>query len=145
MSKSAPRKTPPTPKKKAPSKKTATAIKDFVTWFEIPANDFERARNFYNHIYQIEMKATEVNGYSMAIFPHSTGVGGAVISGEGSVPSNRGPLIYLNAGNDMEGMLTRIADGGGTVIMGKTFINEDSGHFALFMDTEGNKLALHQK
>jgi predicted enzyme related to lactoylglutathione lyase len=30
-------------------------------------------------------------------------------------------------------------------VMGRTLISEEAGYFALFIDTEGNKLALHSK
>ncbi|MEX0968677.1 MAG: VOC family protein [Bacteroidia bacterium] len=119
--------------------------KDFITWFEIPANNFDRACKFYSFIYQFKMETSEMNGLTMAFFPSSTGIGGAIISGTGSVPGDKGPLIYLNAGKDMDGMLQRIKEAGGSVLMEKTLINETAGHFALFVDTEGNKLALHAK
>jgi uncharacterized protein len=34
---------------------------------------------------------------------------------------------------------------GGRIVMNKTFISDDAGYFAIFIDTEGNKLALHSK
>ena len=36
-------------------KKKEIAIKDYVSWFEIPAVDFHQAVQFYNHIFGIEM------------------------------------------------------------------------------------------
>lgn len=116
-----------------------------ITWFEIPALNFQRAVEFYNQVFDIQMETSEVNTYSMAFFPHDTGAGGAVVSGEGSLPSEHGTLIYLNAGPHLDTMLSRIEHAGGKVILGKTLISEKSGHFAVFMDTEGNKLALHSK
>jgi predicted enzyme related to lactoylglutathione lyase len=85
------------------------------------------------------------NEYSMAMFPADKGIGGAVVMGQGSVPSETGSLIYLNAGRDLQVVLDRVPEAGGRIIMGKTFISEDSGYFALFIDTEGNKLALHSE
>lgn len=145
MSKSVPGKKPATKKKTSSSFPEEADIKSFITWFEIPVHNFDRALNFYNHIYQMEMETSEVNGHTMAFFPHTTGIGGALIAGEGSIPSDKGPLIYLNAGRDMDGILHRINESGGSILMGKTLINETAGHFALFRDTEGNKLALHAK
>jgi predicted enzyme related to lactoylglutathione lyase len=54
-------------------------------------------------------------------------------------------LLYLNGGKDLTVVLSRIEAAGGRVIMGKSLIDEAVGYFALFMDTEGNRLALHSK
>lgn len=120
-------------------------LKHYVNWFEIPALNLQRAVGFFNHIYNIEMESLELNGYSMAFFPADKGIGGAVVAGQGCQPSETGTLLYLNGGRDLSGVLGRIEEAGGRVIMGKTLINEDAGYFALFIDTEGNKLALHSK
>lgn len=133
--------------KAAPRKKQARKkkIKDFVSWFEIPALNFDRAVTFYNHIYDIEMDKNEMHNYMMAFFPANKGVGGAIVMGEGSYPSDSGPLIYLNGGDDLDTILSRIEDAGGRILMPKTLIDDDSGYFALFIDSEGNRLALHSK
>lgn len=120
-------------------------LKHYINWFEIPAYNFERAVAFYNHIYAIEMESTEINGYRMAFFPANKGIGGAVVAGEGCTPNTTGPLVYLNGGKDLNVVLNRIEAAGGRIIMGKSLIDEAVGYFALFMDTEGNRLALHSK
>ena len=128
------------------SKKTQVSnklVENAITWFEIPATNFERAVKFYNEIFEIDMETNTMGGYSMAFFPVSTGIGGAIITGEGSIPSDTGPLLYLNAREDLEHIQNRIQDAGGRVLMAKQLINEESGYFALFIDSEGNKLALH--
>jgi predicted enzyme related to lactoylglutathione lyase len=125
--------------------KAAPKLKDYVGWFEIPALNFEKAAAFYDHIYNIKMERVIGATHSMAIFPAHGGVGGAIVHGPGSLPGQSGPLVYLNAGKDLEAILSRVTEAGGRIIMTKTFINEESGYFAIFIDTEGNKLALHSK
>lgn len=126
------------------SKKTEDR-KDYVSWFEIPAIDFDQAVHFYSHIFGIEMpqNITEVN--AMAFFPATSGIGGAVIAGPGSIPSDTGPLIYLNGGKDLNNVLHKVEEAGGRIVMTKTMIGEDAGYFAIFIDSQGNKLALHSK
>lgn len=127
-------------------KKTGKAkLKDYVSWFEIPAVNFAQAVNFYNTIYQINMETNVTETHSVAYFPIKNGVGGAIVAGVGSVPSASGPLLYLNAGNDLNDVLGRIEEAGGRIVMQKTLISEDAGYFAIFIDSEGNKLALHSK
>ena len=125
--------------------KKTNAIKDYVSWFEIPAIDFEQAVNFYNHIYGIEMTENSTKIHKMAFFPTTSGIGGAVIKGPGSIPSDKGPLIYLNGGDDLNDVLGKVEEAGGRIIMVKTLISKEEGYFAIFIDSEGNKLALHSK
>lgn len=42
-------------------------------------------------------------------------------------------------------MLERVQQAGGRVVMGRTLIGGDAGSFALIIDTEGNRLALHER
>jgi hypothetical protein len=93
----------------------------------------------------MDMAIVELNGYAMSIFPTGTGIGGAIVMGPGSTPSEFGSLVYLNGGNDLNDVLNRIEPAGGRVVMRKTLIDTESGFFSLFIDTEGNKMALHSK
>ncbi len=126
-------------------KKKQDKLKNFVSWFEIPAINFKQAVNFYNEIYDIDMETNFDDNYAMAFFPTEKGVGGAIVAGPGSTPGIIGPLIYLNAGKDLNNILKKIEPAGGRIVMPKTMINEESGYFAIFIDSEGNKLALHSQ
>lgn len=125
--------------------KEQAAIKNYVTWFEIPAYNHYRSVAFYNYIYGIEITSVELNGFAMGFFPAENGISGAIVTGPGCVPSEVGPLIYLNGGEDLNNVLWRVNEAGGRVIMEKTYLNETAGYFALFIDSEGNRLALHSK
>jgi predicted enzyme related to lactoylglutathione lyase len=114
-----------------------------VNWFEIPVSDFQRAEKFYNTILAVDLASMEASeGYQMGMFPAEAGVGGALMQGEGYVPSAEGTIVYLNAGDDLNIVLNRVEAAGGQVIVPKTNIGEN-GYFAFFMDTEGNKVGLH--
>ena len=125
------------------TKRPRKTPKQILNWFEIPVLDIKRAVSFFNYVYGMKMELTELPEYALAPFPDSTGVGGALVMGQGCVPSESGALLYLNATENMDIMLTRVKEAGGRVIMGKTEIAGDSGFFSLFVDTEGNRLALH--
>ena len=114
-----------------------------INWFEIPATNFERAVRFYIEILSIEMHRETMMGSEMGIFPVDNGVGGAVVCGEGYEPTDKGSLVYLSGGEDLGAALSRVEKAGGKVIVPKTQISPEIGYFALFIDTEGNKVALH--
>jgi predicted enzyme related to lactoylglutathione lyase len=114
-----------------------------VSWFEIPALDHQRACRFYSSLFGVTLQTESTGAFTMSYLPTGSGIQGAIISGEDCTPSQVGPLIYLNAGKDLDGMLSRIEKAGGRLVLPKTLINEENGFFAIFIDTEGNRLALH--
>ena len=119
-----------------------------LNWFEIPAIDLPRAKHFYQVAFGIHMEDMNMPGIEMAGFPSEMGNGkasGALVKSEYSVPSKEGVLIYLNANPDMTEVLDRIESEGGKVIMGKTLISPEIGYMANFIDTEGNRIALHSQ
>jgi hypothetical protein len=114
-----------------------------INWFELPANNFARAKEFYGKVLDAELQEMEMNGSQMAFFPSDQqGVGGCIIAGNGSTPQADGSLIYLNGGDDLNTPLSRVEAAGGKVIMPKTNIGEN-GNIAMFMDSEGNRVAFH--
>jgi predicted enzyme related to lactoylglutathione lyase len=117
---------------------------NFVSWFEIPVYDIHRAATFYNALYGFQMELSQNGEHTMALFPPEAGVGGALVAGPGCVASDAGVLVYLNATVGLDIMLERVQLAGGRVLMPRSFISEETGSFALFIDSEGNRLALHE-
>jgi len=117
-----------------------------VNWFEIPASDFDRAVKFYSTIFDREFQVTHASGSDMAFFSSEPlEVSGVIISGEGAEPSSKGILLYLNGGDDLNTPLSKVELAGGTVVLPKTKISDEVGCYAIFIDSEGNRLALHSK
>ena len=115
-----------------------------INWFEVPVADLNRAKRFYGEVLGAELREERMDGMNMAIFPYSDDkVGGALIAGEQYTPGAQGPVIYLNAGEDLAKPLARVEKAGGKVVMPKTFLSDDIGYIAMFIDSEGNRLALH--
>ncbi|WP_431210939.1 hypothetical protein ACQ86N_34075 [Puia sp. P3] len=84
----------------------------------------------------------------MRMFPIEdpmTGIGGALALAPGFYkPSETdGPIIYLNANPDVQRVLDKITAAGGKIVVPKTEISPEYGHMAVFIDTEGNRVALH--
>ncbi len=116
-----------------------------IHWFEIPSKNFDRACTFYGKIMEWEIqKINHENGIKYGFLPIGTQdeVGGAIVHGEGFTPSSKGSLIYLNAGADLSIALSKVEKAGGKILKPKTSIGEN-GYMAQFIDTEGNRMALH--
>lgn len=119
-------------------------MKNLINWFEIPATDFKRAVSFYQNILALEINETEMFGSKMGFFPSDgKNVSGAIVQGSDYSPSSNGVLLYLNGGEDLQHALDKVPQHGGSIIVPKTQISPEMGYFAMFIDTEGNKMALH--
>ena len=119
-------------------------MKSHVSIFEIPATDLSRAVDFYQAILGIPIEKMEMPGMEMGIFPYEEQmVTGVIMKREGYNPSADGVTLYLNGGDDLQNILGKVEPNGGEIIVPKTAHADDSGFFALFLDTEGNKLGLH--
>jgi uncharacterized protein len=119
-----------------------------LNWFEIPVTDTARAKKFYETIFDIQMQTQEMMGMEMTFFPYdmegSSGkVSGALVKGDMYKPGMDGALVYLNANPSIQTVIDKIEDAGGKTILPRTKIGEDIGYMAFFIDSEGNRMALH--
>lgn len=118
-----------------------------INWFEIPAQDIDRAKTFYETIFGFRMPDLDIgDGLKMALFPAESGtVGGALIQNQVFYKPSKtnGPLIYLNANPDLQQVLDKVEGAGGEVSIPKRIISDENGYMAIIIDTEGNRIALH--
>lgn len=115
-----------------------------INWFEIPVNDFARAKAFYEAVLAATIEPLVMGPLTMGFLTSDpNAVGGAIVHGEGSTPTPQGTIVYLNGGDDLAPMLSRVKAAGGSVAVPKTEIGNGFGFFAHFIDTEGNKVGLH--
>jgi predicted enzyme related to lactoylglutathione lyase len=120
------------------------SLKNSLNWFEIPVADFERAQKFYSTIYDYQMPTMVMGETTFGFFlVEQGGIGGAIAYGPGCNVSEDGTLVYLNGGADLQVVLDRVEGAGGKILTQKTMIPGDLGCYAIFKDTEGNKVALH--
>lgn len=119
-------------------------MKNAINWFEIPTKNFDRAKVFYETILGAKMQVMEMPGMKSAFFPADlqNGIGGCITEADGYEPSMNGTLVYLNGGEDLIVALAKVENAGGKILMPKTAIGQN-GFMAHFVDTEGNKVALH--
>ena len=121
-----------------------------VGWFEIPVENMERAIHFYEKVFEFKLNRQQMGPLDMAWFPTFDDQIGSSISlvkdHEFYEPSNKGTLIYFTAfSGDLANELNRVEQAGGKVMVPKTQINPDIGYMAVFIDSEGNRVALHSR
>lgn len=123
-------------------------MQHFISWFEIPSSDINRATKFYEAIFKCQLIPMDMENIKMRMFPLDdpmTGVGGAVVDSGGfhKASATDGVLVYLNGNPDVQVIIDRVEAAGGKVLMPKTQISPEYGDMAVFLDTEGNRIGLH--
>ncbi|MRG44583.1 VOC family protein [Chitinophaga sp. SYP-B3965] len=117
-------------------------------WFEIPVADMPRAIAFYQAVFDYKMELNNMGEFEMAWFPanyNAPGAAGALVYHKESYkPSMDGSLIYFTSptGN-LQNELDKVEAAGGKLHLPKRLITEDIGYMAVFIDSEGNRVALH--
>lgn len=130
--------------------------KPIVTWFEIPAGNLDRAISFYSKALRLKVDKVDMMGIPYGLFNRTSGIGGVIVQRE--VPRTEATVLFFHT-DDISSALERITAAGGEVIMKKTilkmkeeegsvviarsFIDNETGYIAKFRDSEGNIMALH--
>jgi len=118
-------------------------MKHLINWIEIPVTDMKRAIGFYSEILGVTLNEMEIGPVKYAIFPTDDRFNcGALAQGEYYKPSTDGITIYLDGGNDLDAILSKVATAGGIVVMEKTFLSDEAGYIGLFIDSEDNRIGL---
>ncbi len=119
-------------------------------WFEIPVENMNRAVKFYETVFNFKINVQNFGEELMGWFPftnikNSPNSGGSLIyNPKHYTPSTNGTLIYLaSQTNNVSNELSRVELAGGNVIIEKKIISEEIGFMGVFIDTEGNRIAVH--
>lgn len=115
-----------------------------VNWFEIYVSDMERARHFYETVFDLRLEKLPTPDMEYWTFPMQNdrvGAGGALARMEGVGPSPGGTLIYFSC-EDCAVEEGRVEPAGGKVRKPKMSIGE-FGFISLVSDSEGNLIGLH--
>lgn len=123
---------------------------NIVGWFEIPVADMDRAVKFYEKVLDIELQRQQMGPLDMAWFPwleEGLGAAGSLVCHKDEYkPSMDGVLVYLTPpSGDLSIELSRVEAAGGKVLQEKRLITEEIGYMGLFIDSEGNRIAIHSR
>ena len=118
-------------------------MQKLIAWVEIPAVDFNRAVEFYNSVFKLNLQKEDFGQEKMACFPNGEG---AISCAPGFNPSKGGVLVSLTAPDTIEATMQRIEDECGNILQAKTKIEaEGRDYFAICSDSEGNKIGIYGK
>ena len=118
-----------------------------VGWFEIYVQDMDRARYFYESVFQVKLErlnSPAEMGIELWSFPmksDQTGASGALVKMENGPGGGNGVLVYFTCA-DCAAEANRATTMGGYLVREKISIGQ-YGFIALIRDTEGNMIGLH--
>lgn len=121
-----------------------------VVWFEIYVDDLNRAKEFYETVFQLQlnempMPESAEDSMKMLFFPSDmeskNSASGALVKMEGFKAGNNSTIVYFMS-EDCSIEEARITAAGGKVIKPKVSLG-DYGAMVLATDTEGNMVGIH--
>ncbi len=120
--------------------------KNPVGWFEIYVKDMDRARLFYEHVFNIRLETSDspVPNIEMLSFPMVmalNGASGALVKMADFYPGGNSVLVYFSC-KDCALEAARIVPAGGKIKQQKMVIGE-YGFIAHAHNSEGNMFGLH--
>lgn len=113
-------------------------------WFEIYLQDIDRAKAFYESVFQLKLQRLNNPEVELWAFPMEMGkwgAGGALVKMDGVSSGGNSTIIYFSC-EDCAVEQARITAFGGKIHREKWSIGE-YGYIALAVDSEGNTIGLH--
>lgn len=117
-----------------------------VGWFDIHVFNFERAKNFYEKVFNVKLVDLPIEWGKQAVFPfspESPSISGALVEKKDMQPNANNTVVYFET-EDCIAEESRIEEAGGKVVQSKMHIGE-FGYVAIFIDSEGNTVGLHSR
>lgn len=117
-----------------------------VGWFDINVSDLERAKKFYEIVFDIRLVDFPIEWGKQSAFPsdrEGANISGALVEREGLIPNANNTVVYF-VSEDCTTEEARVEAAGGKIVQPKTNIGQ-FGYVSLVVDTEGNTIGLHSR
>jgi len=117
-----------------------------VNWFDISVSNLERAKKFYETVFNIKLIDFPIEWGKQSAFPSDQkgrNITGALVEKKDLIVNGNNTLIYFES-EDCVTEEARVKKAGGKIIKPKMSIGE-FGFVAVIMDTEGNAIGLHSR
>ncbi len=115
-----------------------------IIWCEIYVQDMDRAKRFYESVFQVKMEKLESPGLDMWALPmtmDTVGASGALVKMDGVESGGSGTIPYFHC-DEVSVESERVVSAGRRIHKPKMSIGQ-YGFMALVVDTEGNMIGLH--
>lgn len=118
-----------------------------VGWFEIYVQDIDRAKHFYESVFQFKLErlnspaGSEIELWAFPMVKGGSGAPGALVKMEGGPSGGNCVLVYFMCA-DCAIEAARAVAAGGQIVREKMSIGQ-YGFISLITDSEGNMVGLH--
>jgi uncharacterized protein len=115
-----------------------------IVWCEIYVQDMERAKRFYEFVFEMKLEkleSPEMDMWALPMAMDTVGASGALVKMDGVESGGSGTIVYFQCDEVAVG-LERVVSAGGKIHQPKTSIGQ-YGFIALIIDMEGNTIGLH--
>jgi hypothetical protein len=117
-----------------------------VGWFDIHVSDFDRAKKFYETVFNVKLVDLPIEWGKQAVFPFNPegpNISGALVENTSQQPNANNTVVYFET-EDCVTEEKRVEQAGGKVVQPKMHIGE-FGYVSMFIDSEGNTVGLHSR
>jgi uncharacterized protein len=115
-----------------------------VGWFDIYVSNLERAKKFYETVFNTTFEDLPIEWGKQSLFPfhhESANISGALVENVDMIASANNTVVYFET-EDCIAEENKIEQAGGKIIKPKMSIGQ-FGFVSIFLDTEGNTIGLH--
>jgi len=117
-----------------------------VGWFDINVSNLDRAKKFYETVFNIQLFDLPIEWGKQSLFPfnqESPNISGALVEKTDMIPNSSNTVVYFES-EDCVSEEKRIEKAGGKIVKPKMHIGE-FGYVSIFIDSEGNTIGLHSR
>ncbi|RIV19914.1 VOC family protein [Fibrisoma montanum] len=117
-----------------------------VSWFDIYVSNLDRAKKFYETVFNTQLVDLPIEWGKQALFPfnhESVNISGALVEKEDRLENGNNTIVYF-ASDDCITEEARVEKAGGKIIKSKMSIGA-FGFISILIDTEGNTIGLHSQ
>lgn len=117
-----------------------------VGWFDIYVSNLDRAKKFYETVFNLQLSDLPIEWGKQSLFPfdhESLNISGALVEKADFISNGNNTVVYFET-EDCTTEEKRIEAMGGKIVRPKMSIG-DFGYISLFIDSEGNTIGLHSQ
>jgi predicted enzyme related to lactoylglutathione lyase len=118
-----------------------------VGWFEIYVDDIDRAKTFYETVFEVKLEnllaPDESQMWAFPMAQEGSGAAGSLVYMKGVKAGGNSTIVYFSS-EDCSIEEARVEDAGGSVFRSKFSIG-DYGFITLAFDTERNMFGIHSR
>jgi uncharacterized protein len=117
-----------------------------VGWFDIYVSNLDRAKEFYEAVFNIQLVDLPIEWGRQSLFPSDNAglnISGALVEKADMIVGVNNTIVYF-VSEDCVTEEARVEKAGGKIIKSKMCIGE-FGFISIIIDTEGNTIGLHSR